>query len=58
MQQCNSCGVILATGEIPQLLVSKGRRNVTNDECSEGEYITRCPDCGAAESFDEVVSSE
>ncbi len=51
--ECQSCFEIVSARDVDSSVtrVVKGRRNCSNDDASEDEYLTKCPHCGALESF-------
>jgi hypothetical protein len=57
--QCQSCGHIAERRRLGQgpyrRRTLRGIRHLAPGDCEPDEYVTVCPDCGAAESFDEAT---
>jgi len=62
MMECKRCGYRLAPGRIgddaSQCRTIRGRHLGHPDFDSPDEYVTRCADCGATESFREIIDAD
>ncbi len=54
--ECQECGHKVESSQMGDdyFKLTVARRGGSNDDCSEPEHVTVCPECNAVESFEEI----